>query len=76
MEHDLVLARAVREWVEHELPGDRCAARGAVEVALASYSGGASVSEASEVARRFVSSWLHHPARATVEPQTRLRLVS
>jgi hypothetical protein len=58
-----LLAQVTREWSELVLPGDRRAAKRATDRAVRSYEAGASVAEACEAARRFVSSWSRHPSR-------------
>jgi hypothetical protein len=58
-----VLAKVVVEWAEGEAPGDPSAAAHAVAIALGSYRGGGSVSEACGEAGAFVGSWTRHPAQ-------------
>ncbi len=58
----MALAGAVSDWTRQRCPGEPALARRAVEVALNSLAGGASVAEASEEARAFVVGWMRHPA--------------
>jgi len=62
MEPELVIAEVVREWALHALPDDTNAADAAAALAVRCYSGGASVGEACQEARRFVGSWSRHPS--------------
>jgi hypothetical protein len=63
---ELALAGAVWDWTRGHCPDELLVADKAVMLALSSYAGGASVAEASEQARAFVSSWIHHPAHLGV----------
>lgn len=56
------LGDAVRLWVTEELPDEPTVAERAAFVARSAYERGASISEACEEARSFVSSWVRHPA--------------
>lgn len=67
MEYELLLTEAVRDWTERAVPGDRAAADDAVEVALRAFAAGASVAESCEEARKFVASWVSHPASIPAE---------
>jgi hypothetical protein len=59
---ELVLAGQVKSWVEKVAPGERQLCEAAMARALASYAGGASVSEACEEARRLVACRMRHPS--------------
>jgi hypothetical protein len=59
---ELVLAGQVKSWVERVAPGETDLCDAAVARALASYDGGASVSEACEEARRLVACRMRHPS--------------
>jgi hypothetical protein len=62
MENDRGLARSIRSWTEMTVPGESDLADAAVSLALRCYAAGASVSEATEMARLFVASWCRHPS--------------
>lgn len=62
MTDELLVADLVREWADRVVPGDRAAADGGAAVAVRSYAGGASVSEATSEGQRFVESWARHPS--------------
>lgn len=66
---ELLVAGMARAWATRLMPGDTRAADGATRAALRSFTGGASVGEACQEARRFVASWSRHPShhRSTVE---------
>lgn len=68
MHAELVLDRAVRDWVEQVLPGEPGAANAAAAVALRAFVGGASVSESCIEARHLVGSWCQHPSRGMYRP--------
>ncbi len=59
---EVVLANAVRDWVERIAPGDERTAQAGVETALYLFASGASVSEACEAARSAVLCRLRHPS--------------
>jgi hypothetical protein len=59
--NEVVLSGMVRAWTRHRINDDQVAAR-AVEIALSSYAGGASIAEACEEARKFVLGWIRHPS--------------
>ncbi|HET6873314.1 MAG TPA: hypothetical protein VFH70_00950 [Acidimicrobiales bacterium] len=61
---EVVLANAVRDWVERIAPGDEPTIRAGVETALYVFASGASVSEACEEARSTVLCRLRHPSHA------------
>jgi hypothetical protein len=67
MTNDVLLAAAVRAWVDRELPGDAGAADRAAHIARQAYAQGASVREACEQARAFVGSWVRHPSHAALD---------
>ncbi len=67
MRNDKVLAETVRAWVAQDLPDVPELAAGAAEVARASYSGGAPVSEACRQAHAYVGCWLRHPANQRID---------
>ena len=75
MEQELVLAGIVRDWAAATLANEGLA-DSAVAVALSAYAAGASVSEACVQARRFVLSWVDHPAHAATIRRMRERLAS
>jgi hypothetical protein len=60
--NEVVLSGMVRAWTHRQITDDKVANR-AVEIALSTYAGGASIAEACEEARRFVLGWIHHPSR-------------
>jgi hypothetical protein len=70
-----IIADLTRAWVERAVPGDPATADAAVAYALASYAGGASVSEACEGARRMAASRSRHPS-CTPGGHRRLRAAS
>jgi hypothetical protein len=72
---ELALALAVRDWTRGQCPEEPRVANKAVMLALSSCAGGASVAEASEQARAFVSSWLH-PAHQSARRGHRLLVAS
>ena len=59
---ELVVAGQTKSWVERVAPGQKDLRDAAVARALASYAGGASVSEAGQEARRFVACRMRHPS--------------
>lgn len=65
---ELVLDRAVRDWVETIDPGDDCLAHRAVQAAVAAWTAGASVPEACEEARKLVLSRTRHPSQSPTRP--------
>ncbi len=73
---EFALALAVRDWTRGHCPDERRVADKAVMLALSSYAGGASVAEASEQARAFVSSWIHHPAHQSARQGDRFLVAS
>jgi len=73
---ELALADTVRAWVAQELPDEPTAASRAIDLAVRSYTGGASVSEACAEARAFVHCWARHPSHPRATPHAPLRLVS
>lgn len=75
MPDEIALAETVRTWARKVMDNDGLADR-AVTVALSAYAGGASVGEASEEARRFLSSWVSHPAHGAAIRHMRERLAS
>jgi len=75
MVNEAVLADTVRRWALEVLPNEGVADR-AVGVALSAYRGGASVSEATFEARRFMLSWASHPAHGAAISRMRQRLAS
>lgn len=76
MSAELVLAEQVRYWVERVAPGERLLADAAMAKALASYAGGASVSEACQEARRLVECRLRHPSSPPASVQKGLAAAS
>lgn len=62
MDVEFALAGAVSDWTKGICPDEPRVAEKAVMLALTSCAGGASVAEATEQARAYVSSWVHHPA--------------
>lgn len=54
--------KAVRQWVEREVPGEETLAAHAAWIATEAFLAGATVSEACRAAHRFVHSWRDHPA--------------
>lgn len=64
---EVILANAVKDWVEKIVPGDEPTAEAAVSTALALFVQGASVSEACQEARRRVLSRLRHPSYVPVD---------
>jgi len=73
---ELALAGAVWDWTNGTCPDEPRVADDAVVLALKSYAGGASVAEAAEQARAFVSSWVHHPAHRSARQGDRFLLAS
>src|SRR5581483_216773 len=71
MTPELLLASAVRQWVDEVLPGDDAAARAATGLAVGVYEGGASVAEACEQARQFIGSWSRHPSHQPIHRELR-----
>ena len=65
MTTELIIADVVRRWTSEVLPDAPEAADAAATLAVRWYSGGASVSEACQEARRFVGSWSRHPSHRT-----------
>lgn len=59
---EIALAGSVWDWTRRQCPDDRLVADRAVVLALDSYASGASVAEACEQVRLYVSSWVHHPS--------------
>jgi hypothetical protein len=59
---ELELAETVWDWTRQQCPSDRLVADRAVRLALHSYASGASVAEACEQVRGFLSSWVSHPS--------------
>ena len=59
---EFALAGSVWDWTRQQCPGDRQVADRAVRLALHSYASGASVAEACEQVRGFLSSWVSHPS--------------
>lgn len=76
MDVELALAGSVWDWTRQQCPGDRRVADRAVTLALHSYAGGASVAEACEQVRAFVSSWVHHPSHLGLGQSRQLRVAS
>ncbi len=76
VDEELALIRWVQDWAGQRCPGDPQAAECAVAAGLTSLVGGASLAEACEVARAFLSSWVHHPSHRSKRPRRRLRLAS
>ena len=66
MTNRTALGDAVRAWAEEQLPGRAGVADRAVWVALSAYEAGASVSEASRRARRYIDCFLGHPANGAL----------
>jgi len=62
MSPELVLAAVIRDWAAL-VPGEPRIGEVAVQVALATYAAGGSVSESWGLVRSFVDSWARHPAR-------------
>lgn len=63
MTNGAVLGEVVRQWAEHEFPGEDGGAKLAADVARAAYEQGATVSSACEQARAVLSSLANHPSR-------------
>ena len=59
---ELVLTEQVQAWVARVAPQERGLREAAIDRALTTYAGGASVSEACQEARRFVRGRLRHPS--------------
>jgi len=62
---EVLIADMVRSWAVSRLKASRLMADRAANLAVRAYEDGASVAEACELARRYVESWLRHPASAT-----------
>jgi hypothetical protein len=62
VEQDLMLAAAVRDWVESRWPGARDLGEHAATVAARAREGGASVAEACGEVRQLAGCWLRHPS--------------
>jgi hypothetical protein len=73
---EFALAGSVWDWTRQQCPGDRQVADRAVRLALHSYASGASVAEACEQVRAFVSSWVHHPSHLETGQGGHLRVAS
>lgn len=71
MRNGKVLDSAVRAWTTEVLPGELDAAERAVFIARSAYEGGATVSEACDEARSFVSSWVRHPSHGGLSTRRR-----
>lgn len=76
MDCEIAIARFAREWGLQQCPDEPRVAEIAVVVALNCFAGGASVAEACEQARAFVSSWVHHPAHVWTQQGSRCSLAS
>ena len=76
MDCEIELAGVVRDWAQRRCPDDPSVTEGAVTVALRSFDGGASVSEAYEMAHAFVACRVSHPAGIRAQGHARLRLAS
>ncbi|GEM_PF-1379664 len=76
MDNEIALAGVVRDWAQRQCPHDPSVAEGAVTVALSSFAGGASVSEACERAHAFVASRVCHPAGIREQGRARFHLAS
>jgi hypothetical protein len=59
---EIVLTGAVCNWTKQQCPNQSRVAEDAVVVALSSFAGGASMSEACEQGRSFVTNWDKHLA--------------
>ena len=70
--HAELLERAVRDWVEQELPGETGLAGRAGLVAGDAYARGATVGEACREAHALVRSWCRHPSHRRLEGTRRL----
>jgi hypothetical protein len=60
--HGSLLQAVVRNWVEHEYPGQPELAARAALVAAVAYEAGSSVSQSCEAAYALVRSWIDHPS--------------
>ncbi len=76
MDVECALAGSVWEWAKQQCPNEPRVAKKAVGVAMSSYAGGASVPEACEEARAFVSSWNSHPSHWASASRAQLPVAS
>ena len=76
MDVELALVGSVRDWTRQQCPDDPRVVDRAATLALRSYVGGASVAEACEQVRAFVTCWAHHPAHQDVRQAARLPVAS
>ena len=76
MTNELVLAEVVRAWTAKVLPGEPNVAERAATLARACYAGGASVTEACWTARRFVDSFVRHPAHCIIDARVAVPVAS
>lgn len=59
---DVEVEKAMRAWVERELPAESGLAERAARVAATAYDEGATADEAYRRARSYVRSWCSHPS--------------
>jgi hypothetical protein len=71
-----VLAGAVLDWTRQQCPHESRVAEDAGVVALSSFASAASVSEACEQARSFVTKWDKHPATIGARGSIQVSLAS
>jgi hypothetical protein len=76
MDVELALVGSVRDWTRQQCPDDPRVVDKAAVLALRSYAGGASVAEACEQVRAFVTSWAHHPAHLDARQTGQLPVAS
>ena len=76
MDYEIVLAGAVWDWTKQQCLNESRVAEDAVVVALGSFAGGASVSEACEQARSFVTNWDKHPEAIGARGNVQVSLAS